>query len=134
MELNKNLLDLLIFSLLFLSERISKLLVISSGYNYKINTGLAFSGFSNLPNLIINISSVIGLLLFFIYFKHQKMPSKITRLGFILITSGGISNLFDRILFRGVIDYISLSIFPMFNLADIFIVSGSLLLVLRILK
>lgn len=54
----------------------------------------------------------------------------------VLILTGGISNLFDRI-FRGyVIDFIDINLlnFPSFNIADISIVIGIVLLGIQILK
>ncbi|MFA6304174.1 MAG: signal peptidase II [Patescibacteria group bacterium] len=48
--------------------------------------------------------------------------------GFGLILIGSISNLLDRIKFGGVIDYLDWWIFPVFNLSDVFIFCGCLLL------
>lgn len=45
-----------------------------------------------------------------------------------LMLGGGISNLFDRFFYGGVLDFISLPLVPVFNLADALIVSGVLVL------
>ena len=59
-----------------------------------------------------------------------------TLISLLLILSGGIGNLIDR-LFRGyVIDYIDINIldFPNFNIADISIALGIVLLIIYIIK
>jgi len=47
----------------------------------------------------------------------------------LLILSGGISNIIDRIHFGCVIDFIDLGFWPVFNLADIFITIGAIILI-----
>lgn len=51
-----------------------------------------------------------------------------------LIATGLISNIFDRIFYGGVVDYFSIFFIPKFNLADILIIAGSLILVYKIIK
>ncbi|MEI7792756.1 MAG: signal peptidase II, partial [Candidatus Berkelbacteria bacterium] len=41
-----------------------------------------------------------------------------------LIIAGAVSNIFDRVFYGGVIDYFTLPLIPMFNIADICIVMG----------
>ena len=54
-----------------------------------------------------------------------------------LMTGGIIGNLFDRILYKSVIDYLSFNFFgysfPVFNLADIGITVGAALLILDLI-
>ncbi|MFA5872036.1 MAG: signal peptidase II [Parcubacteria group bacterium] len=52
----------------------------------------------------------------------------------ILILSGGISNLVDRLTQGCVIDFINLKIWPVFNLADVYITIGIAMLALKILN
>ena len=53
------------------------------------------------------------------------------------MTGGIIGNLFDRILYKSVIDYLSFNIFnynfPVFNLADIGITVGAILLIIDLI-
>ena len=63
----------------------------------------------------------------YLYFKKPE-----TYLLFIL--AGAISNFADRAVFGCVIDFIDLKIWPIFNLADIFITIGVIMLVLKIKK
>jgi len=68
-----------------------------------------------------------------------KAKSKLDVIAWGLIVGGGISNLFDRWLFGAVLDFIYLSYkeisFPwIFNLADIAITIGAILLMRRLFK
>lgn len=64
--------------------------------------------------------------------QFEKM-NLIAKFSLCLIISGGVSNLLDR-LFRGyVIDYINIEEFfkfPIFNLADIYVVAGWIIFVI----
>lgn len=50
----------------------------------------------------------------------------------LFVILGAASNLYDRIFFGGVIDYLDLRYFTVFNLADVMIVSGALALALSV--
>lgn len=97
--------------------------------SYTENTKAAFSIGNYYIVTIVSLGIIIILLiLLFIY------RSKITNfLPVILILSGGISNLIDRV-FRGcVIDYISIFSFPVFNVADMCIVIGVIIFIIQII-
>ena len=89
------------------------------------NTGGAFSILSGNIVLLILISL---LFLVFIIKYIEKEDKKIVKIFLSFILGGLLGNLFDRIFRKGVIDYLSFKIFnyyfPIFNLADIFIVIG----------
>lgn len=80
--------------------------------------------------IIANIA-IICVLLFFLI-KNYKNISNLIKVSLTMIISGGISNLIDRI-FRGyVVDYIDINQifnYPVFNIADICVVIGVILLV-----
>lgn len=80
--------------------------------------------------IIANII-IIYLLLNFLIKNYKNLVEKV-KLFIILIISGGISNLIDRT-FRGyVVDYIDINQiinYPIFNIADIFIVLGIALII-----
>jgi len=86
-----------------------------------LNSGGAF-GIANNFNFYKYIVSIILLLLIGIFIK-LKIYDKFGW-PFVLIFSGAISDLIDRIRLGGVVDYIDLNIWPSFNLADCFIVIG----------
>jgi len=100
---------------------------------YVRNTGAAFSLFTGFSSYL----SIIGIIvvLAVIYF-HHKLPAKKyywqTALAFVL--GGSLGNLVDRIFRSYVIDYIDLSVWPVFNLADIMINLGIFLIIVQMIK
>jgi len=122
--------------LLFLIDRTIKYLISQApsagffitkqlGLNYYLNPGLAFG--LPLPN-VMNIVLTSAVLLLLIVWLKRKLLFQLWPL--ILIYIGAISNLIDRIRFGGVIDYLIIPIWPVFNLADCYIVLGIILLAL----
>lgn len=112
----------------------SSINIISGFFNltYVQNTGAAFSIFEN-KQLFLIIITIIALFFMF-YFLKNKIFNKNEMAIYSLIVSGVLANLVDRI-FRGyVVDYLDFKIFgydfPIFNLADIMIVVGCILLAL----
>ena len=102
---------------------------------YVKNTGIAFSMLSN-QRWIIIIVSIILLVALCIFLKKDYLSLKkddmLTDVTYGLLFGGILGNLIDRI-FRGyVVDYVSLNIFgynfPIFNLADVLITIGVILL------
>lgn len=69
------------------------------------------------------------------YTKKQTNPNKLAILSHGLLLGGIIGNLIDRIIYGYVIDYLDFMIFnynfPIFNLADTFIVIGCIILVIN---
>ena len=47
---------------------------------------------------------------------------------------GGISNIIDRIFFGCVIDFIDLKFWPVFNLADVFVTTGAIIILIQTIK
>lgn len=101
------------------------------------NTGGAFSIGKNDTNLIILVNSVI-IIIFLIYFlKNYNKIKNVIKIAITLIMAGGISNLIDRIKFGYVIDYIDINNlikYPIFNVEDILIVIGIILMIICILR
>ena len=135
---NKKKLLLLILSsvLLFSFDRISKLHKLYTN-NYSINKGTAFGFFSNFeytPLVLILIALVVSFFCLFFYFR--KKGFSYLHIALLLLFSGSVSNLVDRIIYRYVIDFITLNFLPIpaFNLADVFNFFGLLLLLVFILK
>lgn len=95
------------------------------------NTGGAFSIFTGSTFLLIVISFLI-LLGIFTYIYKNNIRSKVSLLGFGLLIGGAMGNLFDRIYYGYVIDYLDFKLFgygyPIFNLADSFVVIGAIIL------
>ncbi|MCX7905385.1 MAG: signal peptidase II [Elusimicrobiales bacterium] len=91
------------------------------------NTGVAFGMFKGHNDFFIVFNSII--LLFLFYFK-RNIRSNISFYGIHFIIGGAIGNIFDRIKYGFVIDFIDLRFFPaIFNFADFFITVGIFMLV-----
>ncbi len=102
---------------------------------YTKNKGVAFSMLWGNRWLIITISILLVIFLLFTlnnnYLKYKK-NSNITNWTFGLLIGGIFGNLFDRITRGYVVDYLSFNLFgysfPIFNLADVFITIGVILM------
>ncbi len=95
------------------------------------NFGVSFGLFAGLISPWILV--VIGLLVvIFIYYLMISSSDKIEKMGLLIIISGAISNIIDRILNGYVIDFIYLNYrdlyWPAFNFADIYITLGIMMI------
>ena len=135
--------------LLILIDFISKYLVISLISNktiiiiknflkflYVKNTGAAFGIMSG--NIIILVIVTLILLFYIIKEVKNNVDNKWILISYLLILSGAIGNLIDRV-FRGyVVDFISFTLFnkemAVFNIADSYITIGVFLLIILLLK
>lgn len=101
---------------------------------YVQNTGAAFSILIGYRYILI-IITLIFLYYLYKYTKKQINPNKLAILSHGLLLGGIIGNLIDRIIYGYVIDYLDFKIFnynfPIFNLADTFIVIGCIILVIN---
>ncbi|MBQ5312288.1 MAG: signal peptidase II, partial [Oscillospiraceae bacterium] len=92
------------------------------------NTGAAFSSFSG-KTAILSVFTVIALAGMVVYFYRSKTKSVFKTLTLAMIVGGGAGNLYDRIAFGKVTDFINLFPFNfVFNFADICVVIGAILL------
>lgn len=100
------------------------------------NTGGAF-GLGNNHIWIFILLNIVIITVILIFTQRKKELSKIEFIGYILLLSGGTGNLIDRI-FRGyVVDYIDINDFinyPVFNLEDMLIVVGIVIIMVYIIK
>lgn len=104
---------------------------------YQTNTGAAFSMLRDTHAAVIVVLNVL-VLVFFLWLVRPYIPFRAGRVAAVLVLGGAVGNLIDRI-FRGrVTDFLSLHVstfqWPVFNLADMFIVIGVGLLVLLVLR
>ena len=100
---------------------------------YVENRGAAFGMLQNnqwIFIIVATIASIAGL-----YYLHTKKIHTIGRIGILLIISGAIGNLIDRIRLGFVVDYFDFKIIweYVFNIADVFVVLGTILLCVYIL-
>ncbi len=94
------------------------------------NTGAAFSSFSGRTRMLI-IVTIIAMIVMTIYFHFEKHKHPLMTICFAMVVGGGIGNLIDRTSQLYVVDFIKLYPFNfIFNVADVFVVIGAILLVI----
>lgn len=101
--------------------------------NYVENTDIAFNLLRAVPLgirtpalLISGAIACVGLLVMLL--SRARWEQGVPRLGLVLIAAGAIGNYADRV-FRGyVVDFVHLHRWPVFNVADVYIVAGFVLL------
>lgn len=79
---------------------------------------------------------VIGVVIYYIQTEGKKSPWLATALG--LVLGGAIGNFIDRVLFGAVVDFLDVYIFsynyPIFNIADMALVTGVIMLIIHVIK
>lgn len=100
---------------------------------YVRNTGAAWSILDN-NTWIVTVISLLIIIGIICYVYRNRVSKKILKIGYGLILGGAIGNFIDRIVYGYVIDFIDIDIFgwnyPIFNLADMFIVVGVILVMI----
>lgn len=107
-------------------------------FSYVENRGAAFGIFQG-QVLLLAAFTIAVLLGFFLYYWKTPKKTRLFTLSVASIVTGALGNLFDRVVYGHVVDFItvhwrSTHYFPSFNVADIFITVGTGLLILHILK
>ncbi len=104
----------------FLGDKVLSIIKNIFYFTYVKNDGAAFSILES-QRLLLVILSILALF-FIIYYVTKKDKNGI---GYFFLLGGIIGNLIDRIFLGYVIDFIGIYNFPIFNIADIFIVLGA---------
>ena len=140
--------SLLVFSI-FLLDRLSKIYVIyldkkflgSEIFSSKFlnivlvwNEGIAFGLFSFDENYLYNILTIIILLIIIIIFFMMIRNKGIKKYSLLMILGGALGNIYDRIFYKAVPDFIDFHIsnfhWFIFNFADIFITIGVIFMII----
>ena len=90
---------------------------------YIINPGAAFGILEYQTGFFI-VVSILMVAAAIWYVPRVPVQYRLLRYGIGLLTGGAIGNLFDRIRYGGVVDFLDFRIWPIFNIADIAIVCG----------
>ena len=145
----KLLLEIVTVLLIFLADRASKIYIlriaevesvvdiyVNPYLNFYLiwNKGIAFGLFSFNESLIYNsVSLIIGLIIIAILILIIKTED-IKKYAFLLVLGGALGNLYDRIYYSAVPDFIDFHIreihWFIFNVADIFITLGVIFLIM----
>ena len=148
--LKKNIFYFFFISFIFILDRISKLWIISI-FNSENNLEIKISSFINL-NLIWNKGIAFGLFSYGEKFEYNLLTGLIIiitvivfwmimktkgleKFGFLMILGGALGNIFDRLYYSAVPDFIDIYYknfhWFVFNVADIFITIGVLMLIIN---
>ena len=146
--LKKHLVDFSIIIFIFLIDRASKLLIINSpetyeqygisitsflNFNLIWNEGIAFGLFSFDEKLYYNFLTIFICLITVVIIWLMFRSSGFEKLSYIMIIGGSFGNIFDRIFYSAVPDFIDIHInnfhWFIFNVADIFITIGIIFLI-----
>ena len=141
--------NLLIIITIFIIDRVSKAYVIyldkfNQGYELFTskflnifliwNKGIAFGFFSFDQGYLYKLITLIITIVVFIIFIMMMRNNGFKKYSLLLILGGSLGNLYDRILYAGVPDFIDFHIGEMhwfiFNIADIFITLGVIFMIL----
>jgi signal peptidase II len=121
-------------------SKIDEIVIIKNifGFSYLENRGAAFGVFQNKVLLLSIVTSIVILAMIFYLVKYRPV-SKLLRASLALIISGAVGNLVDRFAYKYVVDFILLHYkdvyyYPTFNVADMLVVVGTILLAICIIR
>ena len=97
------------------------------------NTGAAFGLFKNSTYFFIAVSVTAIIIIGAMLIKSIRNKGFLD-IGLILIMSGALGNLIDRVRLGYVIDFIDVRVWPVFNIADSAITIGTILLITSFIK
>lgn len=97
------------------------------------NTGIAFGLFPNI-GWLVGVMAVVVTAAVLYFNDHVTSDSLWVRVALGLIVGGALGNLIDRIRIGHVTDFLDFGPWPVFNLADLAIVSGAVLLAWLVMR
>lgn len=115
---------LFIFAILIVADQIAKNISATTFCNQNIAWDIPIA-----PAIFCLVWILIIAILIYLFLKAKSASRKIF---LVLVLSGAVSNMIDRIRFGCVIDYINLKFWPVFNLADVYITVGIISLLIAI--
>ncbi|MEC8074435.1 MAG: signal peptidase II [Pseudomonadota bacterium] len=149
-KINKLLIGFIILVVCFALDRFSKIYILNILNNegqvdfyinqflniYLVwNTGIGFGLFSSENQILYNLFTAIIVIINLIIFYLSYVETKIKSFLLMIILGGSLGNLFDRLYYNAVPDFIDLNYagyhWFVFNVADIFITFGILCLILN---
>jgi len=106
-------------------------------FTYAENKGAAFSILQGQRVFFVITTITMLVVLAYIYFKTKNI-TKLSKLSIAMIAGGAIGNFIDRVRLGYVVDLIDVRFgnfynFPIFNVADSFVVCGTILMIILIL-
>lgn len=135
-------------AIFFMADRYLKFLAINSQGKPGVELIGSFFSFNFIPNYFIAFSLPLGgvvvetiisvIILLLAYLIFYLILSKKAKLGYIILLTiilfGAISNMIDRLAYGYVVDYLSVQYFTIFNLADVAISGGAIMIIMHNFK
>ena len=137
-----------IAALIFTLDRLSKYFIlklsnsveefnipVTSFLNFNLvwNNGIAFGLFSFNEQFYYNIITLVIIIITLVILYFAIKSAGVERIGFSMIFGGSLGNIFDRLYYAAVVDFIDFHInnihWFIFNIADIFISLGVIILI-----
>ena len=137
-----------IAALIFTLDRLSKYFIlklsnsveefnipVTSFLNFNLvwNNGIAFGLFSFNEQFYYNIITLVIIIITFVILFFAIKSAGVEKIGFSMIFGGSLGNIFDRLYYSAVVDFIDFHInnihWFIFNIADIFISLGVIILI-----
>lgn len=100
-------------------------------FTYVENRGAAFGMLSGQRWFFVLLTIVVSAVIVYAFIKMPKNKEYVwLRAALILVLSGAVGNMIDRIIRGYVVDFLEITLirWPVFNLADIYVVAGTALL------
>ena len=146
--IKKKILSFILILSIFVLDRISKLIIINleplygiksysvfSFLNFELiwNDGIAFGMLSFNDEFYYNVITMVIVIITLIIFLLMIKSSHIEKYGFLMVFGGSLGNIFDRLYYSSVPDFIDIHFnnfhWFIFNVADIFITLGVIVLI-----
>lgn len=150
--LRGKLMELVVIIIGFLLDRVTKLWALSSlrstnemviikgffSFTYVENKGAAWNIFVGKTIFLIVFTCAILCGVVFYLIKYRP-KNKFMRIALSLIIAGALGNIVDRVIYKHVVDFIlfhykDVYYYPVFNIADVCVVIGTLLLLICMLR
>lgn len=97
------------------------------GFTHVTNTGVAFGLFKEAGTVFVFVVVVV-ISVIVLYLRNLPKDQQLVRFALGLQLGGSLGNLIDRLRVGHVVDFIDFKFAPIFNIADLAIVSGAVLL------
>jgi len=138
-----------IIVILILLDQISKILIVNNLYEKSIkvipnilnftyveNRGASFGIGQDFTNGFIILNIIIIIVLGYFFIKNKDKFITFSKISYLSVMAGGIGNLIDRLVRGFVVDFIDINNlfeWPVFNIADIYIVLGCIGIMISII-
>ena len=145
----KKISNFIIVFIVFLSDRVSKYMIlklsqplgeldisVTSFLNFNLiwNKGIAFGLFPFEQDFYYNLFTLLIITITTIIIWLSYKANGLEKISYLMIIGGSLGNIFDRVFYSSVLDFIDISInnfhWFIFNVADIFISIGVILLII----